>query len=179
MWEILAAQDLWSELSSNVSYYCMNELRGWNGSLIEEIKHTCNHSRSRTSAGPSSTRVWFCCNSIIMNYNKIHGLEISLQLLKSTRVNPEFMREKNHRRDTAPQRKISFLPEHRRRQNKKTHGLLARAFCSTNRRRTIALSTVFMDENCSSCRSGKGQTPRIHPSIHPSIHHRVNRCEDY
>jgi hypothetical protein len=36
-----------------------------------------------------------------------------------------------------------------------------------------------MDENCSSCRSGKGQTPRIHPSIHPSIHHRVNRCEDY
>jgi hypothetical protein len=48
--------------------------------------------------------------------SQIHGLEISLQLLKSTRLNPKFMREKNQCRDTAPQRKISFLPEHRRRQ---------------------------------------------------------------
>lgn len=168
MWEILAAQDLWSELSFNVSYYCMNELRGWNGSLIEEIKHTCNHSRGAQLVIPAllefdsaATRSWII--------TKIHGLEISLQLLKSTRVNPEFMREKNQRRDTAPQRKISFLPEHRRRQKQTRTAARARIFCSTNRRRTIALSTVFMDENCSSCRSGKGQTPRIHPSIHPSI----------
>ncbi len=65
-----------------------------------------------------------------------------------------------------------------RRQNKHAHGLLARAFCSSNRRRTIALSVVFMDENCSSYTSSEGQTPRIHPSIHSSIHHRVNRSED-
>jgi hypothetical protein len=58
--------------------------------------------------------------------SQIHGLEISLQLLKSTRVNPEFMREKNQRRDTAPQRKISFLPEHRRRQNKHARAAGAR-----------------------------------------------------
>jgi hypothetical protein len=54
--------------------------------------------------------------------SQIHGLEISSQLLKSMRVNPKFMREKNQCRDTAPQRKISFLPEHRRRQKAKTHG---------------------------------------------------------
>ncbi len=113
MWEILAAQDLWSELSSNVSYYCMNELRGWNGSLIKEIKHTCNHSRgAQLVPAPlefdsAATRSWIITNSWTLN--KLTAAQIYAR-------EPEIHAEKNQCRDTAPQRKISFLPEHRRRQ---------------------------------------------------------------
>ncbi len=82
MWEILAAQDLWSELSSNVSYYCMNELRGWNGSLIQEIKHTCNHSRGAQLLIPApllefdsaATRSWIISNS--WTWNKLAAAQI-------------------------------------------------------------------------------------------------------
>jgi hypothetical protein len=101
----------------------------------------------------------------------IHGLEISLQLLKSTRVNPEFMREKNQRRDTAPQRKISILPEHRPADKTNTHTGCSRAHSvrAIGAARSHCLSSSWMRiVAVAQAANGKPQEC-IHPSIHPSI----------